>query len=200
MAQLQEISCRGRVEGCYLSPDRSRGLETEARESLDVTLDGVVGDCHTGRTRRADARTLKQFPRGVDIFNSRQISIVSIEELKDVAGLMDIDEIKPEWLGATLLISSIPDFTLVPPGTRLMFSSGVSVIVDLENHPCIYPAEVIEKHHPGKGLAFPKKAMHKRGVVAYVEYGGRIARGDTIRLFLPTQEAWPHRARFLADS
>lgn len=197
MAQLKEITCRGLVTGCFLSPDRSRGLETEARRSIDLTLDGVVGDCHSGRTRKADARTLKQYPRGVAIFNSRQISLVSEEELTEVARLMDIDTIKPEWLGATIRVKSIPDFSLLPSGTRLMFSSGATVIVDLENHPCIYPAEVIEKHHPGKGLAFPKRAKHKRGVTAYVEYGGRITLDDEIRIFMPTQDAWPHRDRFL---
>ena len=71
------------------------------------------------------------------------------------------------------------------------------MIVDLENHPCKYPAEVIEHHHPGKGLAFPKVAMKNRGVVAYAEKGGAIAIGDTIRVFIPTQEAWPHRERYL---
>jgi hypothetical protein len=39
--------------------------------------------------------------------------------------------------------------------------------------------------------------MKKRGVVAYAEKGGAIAIGDTIRIFIPTQEAWPHRERFL---
>ncbi len=197
MAQLKEISCVGHVVGCYLSPDRNSGLEKVARTRLEITLDGVVGDCHSGRTRPSDSRTLTQYKRGIDIFNSRQFSIASVEDLADVATRMDIPEVKPEWIGANLLIKDIPDFTLLPPGSRLMFSSGATVIVDLENHPCKYPAEVIERHHPGKGLSVPKLAMKKRGVVAFTEHGGEIAVGDTIRIFLPTQEAWPHRDQFL---
>ena len=197
MAQLKEISCVGHVAGCYLSPDRKPGLEKIAREKLEITLDGVVGDCHSGRSKKSDSRTLMQYPRGKDIFNSRQFSIASVEDLADVATRMDIPELKPEWIGANLLVKDIPDFTLLPPGSRLMFSSGATVIVDLENLPCKYPAEVIERHHPGKGLAFPKLAMKKRGVVAFAEKNGDIAVGDTIRIFVPTQDAWPHRDRFL---
>lgn len=197
MAQLQEISCIGRVVGCYLSHDRKPSLEKIAKDRLKITLDGVVGDCHSGRTRASDSRTLKQYPRGIDIFNSRQLSIASVEELAEVATRMEIPEVKPEWIGANLLVKDIPHFTLLPPSSRLMFSSGATVIVDLKNHPCKYPAEVIEHHHSGKGLAFPKVAMKKRGVVAYAEKGGAIAIGDTIRIFIPTQEAWPHRERYL---
>ena len=197
MAQLKEISCVGHVVGCYLAPDRKPGLEKIAREKLEITLDGVVGDCHSGRTKKSDSRTLMQYPRGLDIFNSRQFSIASVEDLADVATRMEIPDVKPEWIGANLLVKDIPDFTLLPSGSRLMFSSGATVIVDLENLPCKYPAEVIERHHPGKGLSFPKLAKKKRGVVAYTEQGGDIAVGDTIRIFVPTQDAWPHRDRFL---
>ncbi|MBM3635753.1 MAG: sulfurase [Alphaproteobacteria bacterium] len=197
MAQLQEISCIGRVVCCYLSHDRKPSLEKIAKDRLEITLDGVVGDCHSGRTRVSDSRTLKQYLRGIDIVNSRQFSIASIEELAEVATRMEIPKVKAEWIGANLLVKDIPHFTLLPPSSRLMFSSGGTVIIDLENHPCKYPAEVIERHHPGKGLAFPKVAMKKRGVVAYAEKGGAIAIGDTIRVFIPTQEAWPHRERYL---
>jgi len=197
MAQLQEISCIGRVVCCYLSHDRKPSLEKIAKDRLEITLDGVVGDCHSGRTRASDSRTLKQYLRGIDIVNSRQFSIASIEELAEVATRMEIPKVKAEWIGANLLVKDIPHFTLLPPSSRLMFSSGGTVIIDLENHPCKYPAEVIERHHRGKGLAFPKVAMKKRGVVAYAEKDGAIAIGDTIRVFIPTQEAWPHRERYL---
>lgn len=192
MALVSRIAIEGRVEACLLSAKRETGLEKTKADELTVTFDGIVGDCHFGRSRDSDSRTLKQYPRGTEILNSRQVSIVSVEEMAEVAARLAIPEVKPEWVGANLLVSGIPDFTLLPPSTRMMFSSGVTLIIDIENAPCKYPAEVIERHHPAHGLAFPKVAVHKRGVVARVEKEGIIRKGDVIGLYLPPQRLYPH--------
>lgn len=192
MALVYRIAIEGRVEACLVSPNRETGLEKAKANELTLTLDGIEGDCHAGRARLSDSRTLKQYPRGTEILNSRQVSIVSVEELADVAVKLDIPDVKPEWVGANLVVAGIPDFTLLPPSTRLMFSSGAVLIIDIENAPCKYPAEVIERHHPGHGLAFPKVAIHKRGVVARVEKSGIIRTGDLIGLYLPPQRLYPH--------
>ena len=44
-------------------------------------------------------RTIKQYPRDTDIRNVRQLTLVSEEELAEIAGLMGIPEMKAEWLG-----------------------------------------------------------------------------------------------------
>ena len=192
MAYVKEISMIGRVEACLLSPDRATGLEKAPTGSLTLTFAGIEGDCHSGPTMLSDARTMKQYPRGVTLKNRRQVSIVSVEEMAEIAEKLDIPTLPPEWVGANLLVSGIPDLTLLPPSTRMMFSSGANLIIDLENQPCKYPAEIIEKHHPGHGSAFVAMAKHKRGLVAWVEREGNIASGDTIRLFLPPQRLWNH--------
>jgi MOSC domain-containing protein YiiM len=192
MALVSRIEIEGHVEACLLSPDRETGLEKALSDELTLTLDGIVGDCHSGRSRKSDSRTLKQYPRGTEILNSRQVSIVSVEDMAEVAVRLGIPNVKPEWVGANLLLSGIPDFTLLPPSTRMMFSSGAVLIIDIENAPCKYPAEIIERHHPGHGTSFPKVAVHKRGVVARVEKAGLIRKGDTIGLYLPPQRLYPH--------
>ena len=45
------------------------------------------------------------------IRNDRQISIVSAEELALIAKELHVPEVKPEWLGANLLISGIPNLS-----------------------------------------------------------------------------------------
>ncbi len=192
MAYVKEISIVGRVDACLLSPDRATGLEKSPTGSLTLTFDGIVGDCHSGPTMVSDARTLKQYPRGVPLKNRRQVSIVSVEEMAEVAETLAIPVLPPEWVGANLLVSGIPDLTILPPATRMMFSSGATLIIDLENQPCKYPAEIIERHHPGHGSAFVARAKHKRGLVAWVEREGTIASGDSIRLLLPPQRLWNH--------
>ena len=192
MAIIKEIGIIGTVEACLLNPDRKSGIEKARTGSLAINFDGIVGDCHSGRTMVSDSRTLKQYRRGLPLTNSRQISLVSVEDMAHVATALGIPALPPEWVGANLLVSGIPDFTLLPPSTRMMFSSGATLIVDLENQPCRYPAEVIEQHHPGHGLAFPNVAKHRRGVVAWVEREGEIRNGDTIRLFIPPQRLYKH--------
>ena len=103
---------------------------------------------------------------------------------------MGLDELPPEWVGANLVTRGIPDLSLLPPSTRLMFSSGATLIVDMENAPCRFVADVIEKHRPGKGSAFIAAAQHKRGVVAWVEKPGDIGLGDTIVLHMPPQRIY----------
>lgn len=192
MAILQKIAVEGRVEACLVNPDRNTGLEKARCDSLTIMFDGIAGDCHSSRIMASDSRTLKQYVRGTQISNSRQVSIVSVEELALIAADLGIAEVLPEWVGANLLVSGIPDFTLLPPSTRMMFSSGATLIVDLENQPCRYPADVIETYHPGHGRAFPTVATHRRGIVARVEREGMIRNGDTITLFIPPQRIYGH--------
>jgi MOSC domain-containing protein YiiM len=192
VAFVKEIGIIGKVEACLLSPDRGSGLEKAASNDLQIVFDGIVGDCHSGPTMLSDSRTLKQYPRGVPLKNRRQVSIVSVEEMAEIAEKLNIPALPPEWVGANLLVSGIPDLTLLPPATRMMFSSGATLIIDLENQPCKYPAEIIERHHPGQGARFVATAKHKRGLVAWVECEGQIRTGDSIRLFLPPQRIWGH--------
>jgi MOSC domain-containing protein YiiM len=105
---------------------------------------------------------------------------------------MGIREVKPEWVGANLVTAGIPELTLLPPSTRLQFPSGATLTVDLENGPCRYVAEVIAKHHPDAAERWIAAATHKRGVTAWVEREGTIAKGDAIALFLPPKRLYAH--------
>jgi MOSC domain-containing protein YiiM len=190
MAILTRLEATGTVAAVLSSPDRARGLEKARVGRLALTFDGIAGDCHAGRTRASDSRMVTQYARGTEVANTRQVSILSEEELTEVAGRLAIPVLLPEWLGANVVTRGIPDLTLLPPSTRLMFSSGATLIVDLENGPCRYVAEVVDKRHPGKGQGFVAAARHKRGVVAWVERPGAIAEGDSIALYVPPQRQW----------
>ena len=190
MAILTKLGFTGTVAVLLANPDRATGLEKSPRDRLTLTFDGIEGDCHGGRTRASDSRMVTQYRRGTEVANTRQLSILSQEELADIAANMGLDALSPEWVGANLVTRGIPDLSLLPPSTRLMFSSGATLIVDMENAPCRFVAEVIERHRPGKGSGFIAAARHKRGVVAWVEKPGEIALGDEIVLHVPPQRLY----------
>ncbi len=195
MPSYKEANFNGKVLRTLVVPVETNAEVSIASEivtgPLEVTFEGFPGESHSGLTREACVRTREIYAEGTRIRNVRQITIISEEELGLVASGMEIDHIKPEWLGANLLVSGIPHFTLLPPSTRLLFSGGASLVVDMENLPCAYPAKEIQKVHEGKGKLFIRNAKQRRGITAWVEKEGSIGEGDTIRVFLPSQKPWP---------
>jgi hypothetical protein len=189
---LTKLSFQGTVDLLLANPDRDKGLEKTAVTEARLQFSGMDGDCHGGLTRPSDSRMLKQYRRGTTVRNSRQLSILAVEELAEVAERMGIPSVKPEWVGANMVVRGIPDLTLLPPSSRLQFPSGAMIVIDAENHPCRYPADIIAKHHPEARMGFVKAAMHKRGVVGWVEAEGMIRAGDAIIIWIPPQRIYSH--------
>jgi len=176
-----------RTEAILVNATPQEDLSSSRIASVDITYAGFNGESHSGLVRASCVRVRGQYTEGTEIRNTRQISIVSVEELALIADSMGIDTLQPEWVGANLLLSGIPDFSKIPPSTRMIFASGASLVVDLENSPCKYPGEIIERHHPGKGNLFAKAAYGRRGVTAWVEREGHITTGEAIKVHIPPQ-------------
>lgn len=189
---LTKLSFQGTVDVLLANPDRDKGLEKAPVAEARFQFSGMDGDCHGGLIRRSDSRMLKQYKRGTPVRNSRQLSILAVEELVEVAERMGIPAVKPEWIGANMVVRGIPDFTLLPPSSRLQFPSGAMIVIDAENHPCRYPADIIARHHPEASTGFVKAAIHKRGVVGWVEAEGMIRTGDAITIWIPPQRIYSH--------
>jgi MOSC domain len=192
MPLLTRLSLTGEVTQLLLRPSRASGFEKARTGRLALTLDGPVGDCHTGATRKSDSRTLPLYKRNIDIRNVRQITILSEEELAAIAQALSIPEVKAEWLGANMVLRGIPDVTLLPPSTRLQFPSGATLVVDMENLPCRQIADQVAEHHPAVQFTLVKAAMHKRGVTCWVEREGEIVTGDAVGVFIPPQRIYAH--------
>lgn len=191
MKNHRHMPFQGVVNSLLHCTDNSQSIESATVERFSLTYAGITGDCHSGQTRKACSRFPYLYKEGTEISNSRQLSIVSSAELQEIADAMDIEKILPGWLGANIEIDGIPDLTLLPPSTRLVFKSKATVVVDLENRPCVYPAQIIDQHYPGKGRKFVRKALHKRGITGWVEREGSIQCGDTIDVFFPHQPRHP---------
>lgn len=171
-------------------PDRGESLRAMPVDMVALGYAGVPGEAHGGVTRPSCSRVLELYPTGTEIRNTRQLTILSAEELQVIAGEMGVARFDPSWAGASMVIEGIPDFSHVPPSARLQGPDGVAVTVDMQNRPCTLPAPVIEADAPGAGRAFKRAAEGRRGVTAWVEREGRLAVGDALRLFVPDQRAW----------
>jgi MOSC domain len=187
-----KLSFTGKVEQLLARESRDDGFDKQQRQNLSLKFSGPEGDCHTGLTRQSDSRTLLTYKRNTPIRNVRQLTMISVEEMADVAKAIGLDSINASWLGANVVTSGIPDLTMLPPSTRLQFSSGATVVVDMENMPCRQVNDEISKTHPEQGPKFVKGASNKRGLTVWVECEGDIKIGDEIKIFIPPQRIYKH--------
>ncbi len=170
-------------------------FESGQCERLEVNLEGIKGDFHAGYSRKSGGRE-PWYPRGTEMRNERQISIVATDELAVVAKKMETAELQPEWIGANLVIDGISRLSMLPPRTLLFFRGGVTLKVDGQNAPCSDAGTMVAR---GAGmedvkagaLAFPKAAKRLRGLVAWVEKPGVIEAGEEVSVRIPEQ--WIYR-------
>ncbi len=136
---------------------------------MRVILEGFAGDRHAGVTKLADNRT-PFYPRGTVIGNSRQVWLVSAEELAEIAAAL-----------------GVPRISTIPPPTRLFFPDEATLLVTAQNFPCVFPGKAVQQQYPeapGLDRLFPKHAYGLRGLVAWVEQSGTIREGDPVRIAL----------------
>lgn len=157
---------------------------TRELELAVLSFAGLEGDRHAGLTMRAGVRE-KHLPKGTEIRNARQLSLVSVEELVQVAATLGLPQLDYRWLGANVLLRHAPELTRCAPGTRMVFGSGAVLVVDGENDPCRKAGKGIVR---GAGVdeaiasRFVKAAHRLRGLVAWVERPGLIRPGDPVTL------------------
>jgi hypothetical protein len=185
-AYKARITFLGRMIGTYDL------LHSEPCASLKATFAGIDGEPHEGIAVPSCTRMTPLYRKGTNIANTRQVSILSAEELAQIAAKMGLESLSPSLLGATMVVEGIPDFSHIPPGSRLQGASGATLVVNLNNRPCTIPSRAIEAQHPGFGKALTAAAKDRRGVVAWVEREGSLALGDSIALHIPDQRVWAH--------
>lgn len=183
---------KGRCVALYIETDPHP--QTRPVESLALDLAGIPGTRHYGFTRKAGPRE-PWYRRGMEMRSGRQITVVSEEDLQAVASVMDISGVAPEWIGANIVVSGIPNFSFLPSGTRLTFKEA-TLVVEAQNAPCRIAGKVIAQYLTpdappgGLELDFAQKAKGLRGVVASVERAGAVHAGEEIVAKVPPQWLW----------
>ncbi len=88
MPALVPTNCVGHITWLGCVSDRATSLLSEARDEVFATFAGVADEDHAGMTRASCSRVASQYPKGTEIRNTRQFSIVSAEELAATAKAM----------------------------------------------------------------------------------------------------------------
>lgn len=174
-------------------------LSKEEHASIQVELDGIVGDRHRSYVR--DTWKGDKQPFGTVRRNERQWSAVSVEELASISAEMGLKVgITAASVGANLCIEGISELSRLPKGTLLQFPSGTALIVEEFNPPCSDMSKIqASVHHTQSGepvtdTEFSKAAKLSRGVVGVVEAAGTINAGDEVTVVLYETPSWLARS------
>lgn len=194
MPALLPTRFSGTITYLGLVPVAKAQLQSEPVAELFASFSGATGEVHAGLTRASCSRVTGQYPRGTTIRNVRQFSVLGQQDLEAIAARMGIEALDPALLGASVVISGIPDFSHLPPSSRLQAEAGATLVVDMENRPCSLLARGIEARYSGKGAAFKAAAGGRRGIIAWVEAEGLLRLGQVVRLHVPDQPVWAHYA------
>jgi MOSC domain-containing protein YiiM len=170
-------------------------MSKEEHTSIEVELDGIVGDAHRSYSRKAWAGDKQA--EGTVRRNERQWSAVSIEELGEIQESMNLTGAPtPTELGANLCLSGVRQLSRLPKGTVLKFPSGTELIVEEYNPPCHDMGKKLASTHttrsgePLPSTAFSKAAKLNRGLVGVVEVSGVINAGDEVQIELYETPSW----------
>jgi hypothetical protein len=162
-------------------------LSKEAQGSLTAEIGGFAGDKHHGPTRKAF--NVDWQPAGTVRRNERQWSAVSVEELAHITERLALTEpLAPDMLGANLCVEGIPEFSLLPKGTKLLFPSGAVLLVEEYNPPCgEMGTQIVARHatrsdEPLTATAWLRPAAGRRGLVGIVDVPGAITAGDKVEV------------------
>lgn len=203
------LSDKGTVVITAVNPEHKKEdgkkiyMPSEIADSIEITVGkGVKNDRHYTEDglRTSGIRELEAFgiARKSDIFNWREISIVSEEERKQIQKLLGLPHMPYGALGENLVIQGIRHLTQLPPRSLLHFwdkegeeKRSAIICVWGENKPCHIPGQMLQYHFPEKKdlpAAFQRlgeRRLGLRGLVGFTFQNGSITSGDIVRVQRP---------------
>jgi len=137
---------------------------------------------------RSNTRQKWLYPRGEEIRNNRQLSLVDNTELAQIAARLGLPELAPGTVADNICTTGITDLTATPPMSRLVIGDDDPVVVVLggENTPCTIAGGLVQERYGTPAERFPKAALHLRGVTGWVERPGTVQVGMAVRV-VPTR-------------
>ena len=171
-----------RVASLSRSPEYSfsKGCVDSVRLIAGV---GVEGDVHAGRSVRHRSRVARDPTQP----NRRQVHLIERELIETLAA--EGYDVAPGRLGENVLTEGLDGFAL-PTGSTLEMGEALLEVTGLRN-----PCGQLNGVGPGlmdrlRPRADDGTVRLRAGIMAIVLRGGRVSRGDEIRVTLPPE---PHR-------
>jgi hypothetical protein len=187
MKKFPGKTLKGRIVSVHTG--NNADLSKQPQTSLTAEIGGFAGDKHQGPERKTWEGEWD--PPDTIRRNERQWSGVSVEELAHITERLELSEpLSPATLGANLCIEGIPEFSLLPKGTRLVFPSGAVLLVEEYNPPCTdMGAQIASKYstcsnQPLTDKMWLRPASGRRGVVGVIDVPGEIRAGDEVEVWL----------------
>ena len=185
----------GKIDSLFLGVIEEELIKRSVKQ-LEFRLDGVIGDRHAGFERvtwegddKQVANTLRR--------NERQWSAVSSEELDEISEKMNLRvPLKAGDIGANFCVSGANNFSKLPRGTIFKFDSGVELIVEEYNPPCLGMSKNLAQNILDKNgnvldeTLFLQVAKYLRGLVGVVEVPGVIHKNDKFLIIPYTSPRW----------
>ena len=185
MKKFPGKTLKGRIVSVHTG--NNEDLSKQPQTSLTAEIGGFAGDKHQGPERKTWAGEWD--PPDTIRRNERQWSGVSVEELAHITERLELKQpLTPTTLGANLCIADIPEFSLLPKGTRLVFPSGAVLLVEEYNPPCSDMGAQIARRYstrsnePLTGQSWLRPASGRRGVVGVIDVPGEIRPGDEVEV------------------
>ena len=185
----------GKIDSLFLGVIEEELIKVSVKQ-LEFRLDGVIGDRHAGFERvtwegddKQVANTLRR--------NERQWSAVSSEELDEISEKMNLRvPLNAGDIGANFCVSGANNFSKLPKGTIFKFDSGVELIVEEYNPPCLGMSKNLAQNILDKNgnvldeTLFLQVAKYLRGLVGVVEVPGIIHKNDEFLIIPYTSPRW----------
>jgi len=185
----------GKVDAIYLG-FLDEELVKRSVDRIEFSLDGIVGDRHSGFERTTWEGDDKQIA-GTKRRNERQWSAISMNELQEISEKMNLKHhLSGGDIGANFCISGIKNLSTLSKGTILKFKSGLELLIEEYNPPCMGMSKNIAKiaqDKDGKRIEetlFIQVSKYTRGVVGVVEVPGIMTQGDEVEIFPYTEPKW----------
>ena len=185
----------GKIDSLFLGLIEEELIKRSVKQ-LEFRLDGVNGDRHAGFERvtwegddKQVANTLRR--------NERQWSAVSSEELDEISEKMNLRvPLNAGDIGANFCVSGANNFSKLPKGTIFKFDSGVELIVEEYNPPCLGMSKNLAQKFLDKNgnvldeTLFLQVAKYLRGLVGVVEVPGMIHKNDEFLIIPYASPRW----------